>query len=139
MIDFDNFKKAQYMSKRMAILKECCELNGLSINYLFGLFNYYNQKNRGRWFWQRAVFTGVIKEKYDNVNRLADDLAKSSKDMDEPAFNDGIKVVSSAINDLMIKMEENLGVDRSIDKDKVEGFLDNNMSALIKDSLKGMQ
>lgn len=139
MIDFNNFKKAQYMTKRMTILKESCELNGLNINYLFGLFNYYNQKNKGRWFWQKAVFTGVIKEKYDNVNRQADELVKSSKNIDENTFNDRVKIISSSLNDLMIKMEENLGIDRSIDQNKVEGFLDANMSALIRDSLKGVQ
>lgn len=123
----------------MTILKESCELNGLNINYLFGLFNYYNQKNKGRWFWQKAVFTGVIKEKYDNVNRQADELVKSSKNIDENTFNDRVKIISSSLNDLMIKMEENLGIDRSIDQNKVEGFLDANMSALIRDSLKGVQ
>ncbi|HHT78914.1 MAG TPA: hypothetical protein GXZ93_03850 [Actinobacteria bacterium] len=135
MIDFQNFKKAQYMTKRMTILKESCELNGLNINYLFGLFNYYNQKNRGRWFWQKAVFTGAIKEKYDSVNSQADELVKSLKDIDESTFNDRVKIISSLLNDLMIKMEENLGIDRSIDRNKVEGFLDANMSALIRDSL----
>lgn len=138
MIDFDKFKKAQYMTKRMSILRECCELNGLNIKYLFGLFNYYNQKNKGRWFWQRAVFTGIIKDKYDNLNRLAENLSKASKNIDEPAFNDKLKLISSSLNELMIKMEENLGVDRNIDQSKIEGFLDANMSALIQDSLKGM-
>lgn len=138
MIDFDKFKKAQYMTKRMTILKESCELNGLSINYLFGLFNYYNQKNKGRWFWQKAVFTGVIKEKYDIVNRQAEELSKASKNMDETTFNNEVKALSSSLNELMIKMEENLGVDRGIDQGRVEGFLDANMSTLIQDSLKGM-
>jgi hypothetical protein len=139
VINLDKFKKAQYMSKRMYILKESCELNSLNIRYLFGLFNYYNMKNKGRWFWQKAVFTGVIKEKYDNVNRLADELAKAPANIDEASFNEKIKVVSESINELMIKMEENLGVDRSVDQSKIEGFLDANMSALIKDSLKGME
>ncbi len=138
MIDFDKFKKAQYMTKRMSILKEGCELNGLTINYLFGLFNYYNQKNKGRWFWQKAVFTGVIKEKYDNVNRQAEELSKASKNMDETTFNNEVRTISLSLNELMIKMEENLGLDRSIDQRRVEGFLDANMSTLIQDSLKGM-
>jgi len=138
VIDFEKFKKAQYMTKRMTILKESCELNGLNINYLFGLFNYYNQKNAGRWFWQKAAFAPAIKDKYDNVNRLAEELSKSSKDIDETVFNDKLKIISFSLNEMMIKMEENLGVDRSVEHSKVEGFIDANMSALIRDSLKGM-
>ena len=65
-------------------------------------------------------------------------MSKSSKDIDEIVFNDKLKIISFSLNEMMIKMEENLGVDRSAEHSKVEGFIDANMSALIKDSLKGM-
>jgi len=138
MVDFDKFKRAQYMTKRMVILKESCELQDVGIDYLFGLFNYYNQQNKGRWFWQKAVFTGEIKTLYDEVNKLAENLSKEAKKINEQTFNERITFVSGRLNELMAKMEQSLGVDRGIDIAKIEGFLDANMSALIKDSLRGI-
>ncbi|MCG9479179.1 MAG: hypothetical protein K9H14_03105 [Actinomycetia bacterium] len=138
MIDHQKLKKAPYMTKRMYIIREICELNGVKIEYLFGLFNFYNQKNKGRWFWQRAQFTGVLKDNYDKFNQVADEIAKQMKVDDEQTTNSKIQQASTILDQLMQKMESNLEVDRVRDQGHVIGFLDNNLKSLIYDGLKDL-
>jgi len=138
MIDINKLKKAPYMSKRMYILKDSCESISLSIEYLFGLFNYYNLKNKGKWFWQKAAFTGAIKDSYDNFNKSIDMFIKQFKTVNEISYNEKIKSLSVLLEDLMKKMEINLNVNRETDVLFVEGYMDNNLRSLVNDGLKGL-
>ncbi|MCL5072665.1 MAG: hypothetical protein M1308_17500 [Actinobacteria bacterium] len=138
MADIDKLKKASYMSKRMYILKDSCESLGLSLEYLFGLFNYYNNKNKGRWFWQKATFTGAIKDSYDNFNKIVDKYIKEIKNSNEEKYAEMVKSLSSLLDDLMKKMEVNLNVDRQNDVSFIEGNMDDNLKSLIRDGLKGL-
>ena len=138
MIDINKLKKAPYMSKRMYILKDSCESLNLSIEYLFGLFNYYNSKNKGKWFWQKATFTGVIKDSYDNFNKSVDMFIKQFKTVNEISYNEKIKSLSVLLEDLIKKMELNLNVNRQTDVSFVEGYMDNNLRSLVNDGLKGL-
>ena len=138
MADLNKLKKASYMSKRMYILKEDCELLGLSLEYLFGLFNYYNNQNKGKWFWQKATFTGPIKLAYEDFNKLIDKFIKELKNADEYSYSENVKNLSLGLDDLMKKLELNLNVNRETDISMVQNYVDNNINSLIKDALKGM-
>ncbi len=138
MIDYTRLRKAPYVSKRMYIIKTLCESNKVDLEYLFGLFNLYNQKNSGRWFWQRATFTGVLKDRYDQFNRTADRIAKEIKVDDEQKTMNKISDASELLDKLMQSMEANLEIDRLVDRGYVRGFLDNNLKSLIDDGLKGL-
>lgn len=138
MADINKLKKAPYMSKRMYILKDGCESLGVSLEYLFGLFNYYNLQNKGRWFWQKATFTGAIKDSYDNFNKTVEKFIKEFKNTDEVSYAENIKSLSVLLEDLMKKMEMNLNVNRETDVSFVEGYIDNNLKTLIHDGLKGL-
>ncbi|MHB1377042.1 MAG: hypothetical protein ACYCXB_06410 [Candidatus Humimicrobiaceae bacterium] len=138
MADIDKLKKASYMSKRMYILKEGCELLGLSLEYLFGLFNYYNNQNKGKWFWQKAAFTGPIKAAYENFNKSIDKFIKELKNADESFYSENVKNLSVELEDLIKKMEINLNVNRETDISMVQNYMDNNIRNLINDALKGL-
>jgi len=138
MADINKLKKASYMSKRMYILKEDCELLGLSLEYLFGLFNYYNNQNKGRWFWQKAAFAGPIKVVYENFNKSIDKFVKELKNADESSYSENVKNLSVELEDLIKKMESNLNVNRETDISMVRNYMDNNIRSLINDALKGL-
>src|SRR5680860_16282 len=137
MADINKLKKASYMSKRMYVLKEDCEFLGLDLEYLFGLFNYYNNQNKGRWFWQKAAFTGPIKTAYENFNKYIDKFVKELKNADEVSYAENIKNLSMVLEDLIKKMESNLNVNRETDISMVRNYMDNNIRSLINDALKG--
>ncbi|MDD5659282.1 MAG: hypothetical protein PHR39_04620 [Actinomycetota bacterium] len=138
MAYIDKLKKAPYMSKRMYMLKDGCESLGLSLEYLFGMFNYYNNKNKGRWFWQKATFTGAIKDSYDNFNKTVEGYIKEARNINEETYGENIKSLSCLLDDLLKKMEINLDVNRQTDISFVEGHLDDNLRSLIRDGLKGL-
>jgi hypothetical protein len=138
-LEYKRLKRAPYMSKRMYIIKTLCQNKDLSIEYLFGLFNYYNTKNRGRWFWQRASFTGSLKDSYDKFNKSVDMAVKEIKTKDEQEFYKKVNSLDLELEDLMVKMEMHVGVQRDEDKSFIEGQMDNNLRALIKDGLKGLE
>jgi len=137
MADFEKFKRAAYMPKRMYILRDCCETLGLKLEYLFGLFNYYNNKNKGRWFWQKATFTGVTKDSYETFNKTVDNFIKEIKGFDENTYKEKLKDLCVILDNLLKNMEVNLSIDRQKDIAFVEGNMDNNLRALIKDALRG--
>jgi len=138
MVDIKKLKKASYMSKRMYILKEDCELLGLNLDYLFGLLNYYNDQNKGKWFWQKATFTGPIKVSYEKFNKTIDKFIKEIKNIDALSYSENIKSLSVSLEDLMKKMELNLNVNRETDISMVQNYMDNNIRKLIDDALKGL-
>ncbi len=138
MADLNKLKKSSYMSKRMYILKEDCELLGLNLEYLFGLFNYYNAQNKGRWFWQKASFTGPIKEAYEKFNKSIDKFIKEIKNVDESSYSENVKNLSVELEDLIKKMELNLNVNRETDISIVQNYMDANIRGVIDDALKGL-
>ena len=135
-MDFDSIKRLSYMSKRMYVIEEICKTRTVDLEYLFGLFNLYNQKNSGRWFWQKATFTGPLKNAYDGFNKMVEDIVKKMKSSDEAGFNIMIKESSESLDKLLTGMEVSCEVNRDNDYDYVKGLLDNNLRGLINDSMK---
>jgi len=138
MIDFVKLRKASYISKRMYILKNICEDLGLDIDYLFGLFNMYNAKNAGRWFWQKASFTGQLKESFDRFNSYMDKLVRELKKYDDNTILNKINESKSILEELIKKLETSLNVERQPDQSTVKSYIDENLRNLINGSLKGM-
>jgi len=138
MVDLNKLKKAPYMSKRMYILKENCDLLGLSLDYLFGLFNYYNNQNKGKWFWQKASFSGPVKTAYENFNKAIEKFIKELKNADEAFYDQNVKNLSAMLEDLVKKMELILSVKRETDTAMVQNCLDNNLRSLINEALNGL-
>ena len=135
-MDFNRLKKLSYISKRMFVIENICKKRNMDLEYLFGLFNLYNKNNSGRWFWQKAGFTGPLKSAYDNFNKTADDIVKAIKKIDEAGFSALIEEAAEPLDKLLTGLEMNCGVNRDNDFEYVKGFLDNNLRELINDSLK---
>jgi len=139
MIDFEKLNKLPYITKRMYMIKDICEFKKVDLEYLFGLFNLYNRKNSGRWFWQKATFTGMLKDDYDNFNAAVDETVKDLKQVDEKKTKEQIKSASKIFDKLIVGLEMNCNVKRENDFNNVKGFLDKNLKGLINDSLKRME
>ena len=122
----------------MYILKNACEDLGLDIDYLFGLFNMYNVKNAGRWFWQKASFTGQLKESFDKFNSHMDKLVKELRKYDDNTILNKINESKFMLEELIKKLEASLNVERQSDQSSVKSYIDNNLRNLIRESLKGM-
>ncbi len=136
IIDFKKLNRASYISRRMYIIKNICELSSIDLEYLFGLFSLYNERNRGIWFWQKATLTGTLKDNYNNFNIVVDRIVKDLKRADEKITEQQIKSASDIFNRLLSGLESNCNVDRKNDLNYVKGFLDKNLKVLINDSLK---
>ena len=139
MIDFEKLNKLPYITKRMYMIKDICEFKKVDLEYLFGLFNLYNRKNSGRWFWQKATFTGMLKDAYDNFNAAVDETVKDLKQADEKKTKEQIKSASKIFDKLIVGLEMNCNVNRENDFINVKEFLDKNLKRLINDSLKRME
>ena len=124
------------MSKRMYVIEKICKTRTVDLEYLFGLFNLYNQKNSGRWFWQKATFSGALKESYDSFNKIVEDIVKKMDKTDEAGFDAMVQDSSEALDELLTGMETSCDVNRDNDFDYVRGLLDNNLKGLITDSMK---
>jgi len=135
-MDFDRIKRLPYMSKRMYVISSICRQRSVDLQYMFGLFNLYNRKNSGRWFWQKASFTGALKESYDTFNKIVDNIVKQMKDIDKDRFDSLVRDAAEPLDRLLTGMELNCEVSRENDFEYVTGFLDENLSRLINDSLK---
>jgi len=139
MIDFKKLNRLSYITKRMYIIKRICELKDIDLEYLFGLFDLYDMKNRGRWFWQKASFTGMLKDASDNFNAILDEAVKDLKQADERKTNKQIESASGVLDKLLIGLETNCSVNRISDFNYVKRFLSNSFKALITDNLKGTE
>lgn len=139
MIDFKKLNRLPYITKRMYIIKNICRLRGIDLEYLFGLLNLYNKKNSGKWFWQKATFTGGLKDAYENFNETVDNIVKDLKQADEKKTTKQIESASDVLDKLLGGIETNCNVDRKSDFDYVKGFLGKNLKALINDSLKRIE
>ncbi len=136
MIDFEKLNRLPYIAKRMYVIRSVCELKNVDLEYLFGLFNLYNRKNSGRWFWQKATFTGALKDSYDNFNLVADKIVKDLRKADEEETKKQINSASEILDKLLTGLETNCNVDRENDFNSVKGFLDENLKSLITENLK---
>jgi hypothetical protein len=136
MLDLIKLRKAPAISKRMYLLKEMCESVGTDIEYLFGLFNMYNGKNRGRWFWQKASFGGHLRDTFDRFNSFMDKFVLKIKGYSDDDILRNFEDGKNLLCDLLKDLETNLAVDREIDGSSVRGYIDDNIRNLIQGSLK---
>jgi len=136
MLDLIKLRKAPAMSKRMYLIKEMCESIGTDIEYLFGLFNMYNEKNRGRWFWQKANFGGHLKDVFDKFNGFMDKFVSKVNGYSDEDILGNFENGKNLMLELLKELETNLAVDREIDNSSVRGYIDNNLRSLIQESLK---
>jgi len=134
--DFTNLKRLSYISKRMFIIENICKKRSIDLEYLFGLFNLFNQKNSGRWFWQKANFTGPLKTAYDDFNKEVESIVKDLKFDDQDKTVAQVEAAAEPLDKLLTALEGNCEVNRDTDREHVKSFLDNNLRALINDSLK---
>jgi len=135
MKDIEKLRKAPHMSVRMYMIREIGEKHGISLEYIFGLFDYYNKKNSGRWFWQKAKFTGALKDAFDRFNKMMDELVRSIKKDSEEVAEAKKEGAEDALTDLVEKMERNLELNRDQDKTYISSHIDQNLTALINESL----
>ena len=136
MTDFSNLKKLPYISKRMFIIENICMKRCVGLEYLFGLFNLYNKINGGRWFWQKASFTGLLKAAYDDFNKKVELIVKDLKSGDQEKTLAQIEDAVEPLDKLLTAMEASCEINRDSDSEYVKGFLDDNLRALINDSMK---
>lgn len=136
MLDLIKLRKAPAISKRMYLIKGMCESVGTDIEYLFGLFNMYNGKNRGRWFWQKPSFGGHLKDTFDRFNSFMDKFVLKIKGYGDDDILRNFEDGKNLLCDLLKDLETNLAVDREIDRSSVRGYIDDNMRNLIQGSLK---
>ncbi|MCJ7666187.1 MAG: hypothetical protein MUO59_05565 [Actinobacteria bacterium] len=136
MTDFSNLKRLPYVSKRMFIIENICMKRCVDLEYLFGLLNLYNRKNSGKWFWQKASFTGSLKTAYDDFNKKVDSIVKDLKSGDQEKILAWIEDAVEPLDRLLTNMEASCEIKRDNDSEYVKGFLDDNLRALIKDSMK---
>lgn len=135
MVDYHKFQSAQYMSKRMYILKIMSEDKGVTVEYVFGLLNLYNDKNKGRWFWQKAKLGGSLRETFEKFNNEVDHIINSVKRFTEEDFKAKIPGLSETFEKLLEELESNLNVNRQEDRGYVTSLIDDNLKKIIDDSL----
>jgi len=139
MIDLKRLNRLPYITKRMYILETICQFENVDLEYLFGLLNLYNNKNSGKWFWQKAAFTGMLKDDYDGFNMVVDEIVRDLKKADEKKTKEQIKSASEKFDKFLVGLEMNCNIDRKTDFNKVKGFLDKNLKKLIIDNLKRIE
>src|SRR5665647_654771 len=83
MLDIVKLKKVSVTSRRMYLINYMANKSGTDIYYLFGLLNMYNSKNKGKWFWQKSVFVGPLKDSFDKFNSFMDKFSQKFKSYDE--------------------------------------------------------
>ena len=137
MLDIEKVKKAQVMSRRMYLIDYLCGESGTDIYYLFGLLNMYNVKNRGRWFWQKASFTGVLKDDFEKFNKYMDNFSSKFKSYDEVMINRSLDESKDLLNKLVADLETSLFVNRELDETSVKSYVDDNIRSLINQNLRG--
>ncbi len=137
MLNIEKIKKAQAMTRRMCIIDYLCNELGFDIYYLFGLLNMYNVKNRGRWFWQKATFTGVLKDDFNNFNVYMDKFSNQFCSLTDERISISLNEAKDLLIKLTADLETSLFVNRELDQTSVRSYLDDNIKSLIDQSLKG--
>jgi len=135
-MDIAKLKKSSAMSRRMYIINYSANKLGVDIYYLFGLLNMYNAKNRGRWFWQKAVFQGILKESFEKFNTFMDKFSQQFRSMDENTIDSNLSESRRLLEKLVADLETNLIVNREEDQASVRMYLDDNIKGLIDQSLR---
>ncbi len=135
VIDFKKLNKLPYITRRMYVIKNICESRGVDLEYLFSLFNLYDKKNRGKWFWQKAAFTGALKDSYDSFDAEINKIVIDLKQADERKTKEQIKAASDVLDKLLVNIEINCNVDRKRDFNYIKENLGENFKKLIIDSL----
>jgi len=136
MMDIEKLKKSPVMSRRMFIINYSANKMGIDIYYLFGLLNMYNAKNRGRWFWQKAVFQGVLKESFEKFNGFMDKFSQQFRSMDESTINNNLTEGQKLLEKLVTDLETSMVLNREDDQTSVRMYLDDNIKGLIDQSLR---
>jgi len=139
MIDFEKLNKLPNITRRMYVIKNICELKNVDLEYLFSLTDLYNIRNRGRWFWQKPTFTGMLKENYDNFNAAVNEIVKCLKEADEKRTREQIESAGGILDKFLTGIEGDCNVERKNDFNYVKGFLNRNFKVLINDSLKRLR
>ncbi|MCL5071410.1 MAG: hypothetical protein M1308_11020 [Actinobacteria bacterium] len=138
MLDIEKIKRAQVIPRRMFLINYMSEKLGKDIRYLFGLLNMYNTRNRGRWFWQKASFTGALKDDFDKFNCYMDKFSTQFKSYDESGITESLDEAQILLEKLMSELERNLLVNRETDDMDVKACVDVNIENMIRDNLKGL-
>jgi hypothetical protein len=138
-IDFARLARLPYISKRMFVIESICRKRNVDLEYLFGLMNLYNDKNRGRWFWQKATFTGALKNDYENFSKKVDNIIKSLKSIDQSGFLHSVEEGTEVLERFLTGMEANCEVSRDADYQYVRGLLDNNLKKIIEESTTSLK
>ncbi len=136
MLDIEKLKKADVISRRMYLMNYMSREMGEDVYYVFGLLNMYNVKNRGRWFWQKATFTGLLKDDFEKFNNYMDKFVSQLKSFDEQKIMGCLEEARGLLEKLIKDLESNLMVDRESDAMSVRAYVDDNMRGLIEQSLK---
>ncbi|MDD3629100.1 MAG: hypothetical protein PHN81_04955 [Actinomycetota bacterium] len=134
-IDFKKLNRMPYITKRLFIINNTCESADVDIEYLFGLFNIYNERNRGKFFWQRAQFGGALKDSFDSFNVEIDKIVKDLKLADRGRTEGQIKSAAELLDKLLVNIEVNCNVDRNRDFDNVKKQLGKIFQDLINENL----
>lgn len=134
-IDFKKLNRMPYITKRLFIINNTCESADVDIEYLFGLFNIYNERNRGKFFWQRAQFSGALKDSFDSFNVEIDKIVKDLKLADRGKTEGQIKSAAELLDKLLVNIEVNCNVDRNRDFDNVKKQLGKIFQDLINENL----
>jgi hypothetical protein len=138
MFDIEKLKKTSVMSRRMFLINYLCEKSGSDIYYLFGLLNMYNAKNKGKWFWQKASFTGVLKEDFDKFNAYMDNFANKFKSYDQNLIDKSLEEAEGLLKKLVVDLETTLFVSKEQDEASVRSYIDENIKSLLDQSMKGL-
>ena len=136
MIDLKRLNRLPYVTKRMYIIENICQFENVDLEYLLGLLNLYNNKNSGKWFWQKAAFTGMLKDDYNNFNIVVNEIVRDLKEADEKKTKEQIKSASEKFDKFLVDLEINCNINRKNDFNNVKGFLDKNLKELITDNRK---
>lgn len=139
MNDIEKLRRAPYMSVRMYLIRELGEKYGVTLEYIFGLFDYYNKKNSGRWFWQKAKLSGTLKDSFDSFNVMMDDLVRSVKKGEVAVIPAKTLEAEARLKDLIEKMERSLEINRDQDSTYISSHIDENLRELIRESLKAFK
>ena len=137
MLDIEKVKKAHIMPRRMFLINHLCNESGTDIYYLFGLLNMFNVKNRGKWFWQRASFTGVLKDDFDRFNGFMDNFSAKFNSYDQSRIDKSLQDANELLKKLMTDLETSLFVTKQQDETTIRSYVDENIRGLISQSLKG--
>lgn len=138
MLDSAKLKKTSAMSRRMYLINYIANKEGTDVYYLFGLLNMYNSKNKGKWFWQKATFVGPLRESFEKFNSFMDKFSQKFKVYDESTISANLDEGQNMLVKLIADLESSLMVNREADESSVRTYLDENIKALIDQSLKGL-